>query len=127
MRAISFDKHFLTRNKHPPPAIASAKDGVGAGRGPCGLRNSELGPLPAAVYTSISKLVSRAFLFFHFTKKKKEPREGPFPKKEKILSGIRNLNPIRRGAMMEIDRIYLSTIPTFTNITKVQRDFKTFL
>lgn len=29
--------------------------------------------------------------------------------------------------MMEIDRIYLSTIPTVTNITKVQRDFKTFL
>ena len=25
---------------------ASAKDGVGAGRGPCGLRNSELGPRP---------------------------------------------------------------------------------
>lgn len=25
---------------------ASAKDGEGAGRGPCGLRNSELGPLP---------------------------------------------------------------------------------
>ena len=24
---------------------ASAKDGEGAGRGPCGLRNSELGPL----------------------------------------------------------------------------------
>jgi hypothetical protein len=99
---------------------------VGAGRGPCGLRNSELGSLPAAVYTSISKLVSRAFLF-SFYEKKKEPREGPFPKKEKILSGIRNLNSIRRGAMMEIDRIYLSTIPTFTNITKVQRDFKTFL
>lgn len=25
---------------------ASAKDGEGAGRGLCGLRNSELGPLP---------------------------------------------------------------------------------
>ena len=25
---------------------ASAKEGEGAGRGPCGLRNSELGPLP---------------------------------------------------------------------------------
>ena len=25
---------------------ASAKDGEGAGRGPCGLRNSELGPRP---------------------------------------------------------------------------------
>ena len=56
-------------------------------------------------------------------KKKKEPREGPFPKKEKILSGIRNLRSIRRGAMMEINRIYLSTIPTFTNITKCLRDF----
>ncbi len=31
---------FMKGNK------ASAKDGVGAGRGPCGLRNSELGPLP---------------------------------------------------------------------------------
>jgi len=71
--------------------------------------------------------LSHGLFFFRFTKKKKEPREGPFPKKEKILSGFRNLNPIRRGAMMEIDRIYLSTIPTFTNITKVQRDFKTFL
>ena len=28
---------------------ASAKDGEGAGRGPCGLRNSELGPLPQGV------------------------------------------------------------------------------
>ena len=28
---------------------ASAKDGVGAGRGPCGLRNSELGPRPHEV------------------------------------------------------------------------------
>jgi len=26
--------------------MASAKEGEGAGRGPCGLRNSELGPLP---------------------------------------------------------------------------------
>ena len=28
---------------------ASAKDGEGAGRGPCGLRNSELGPRPRNV------------------------------------------------------------------------------
>ena len=29
---------------------ASAKDGEGAGRGPCGLRNSELGPRPHDVF-----------------------------------------------------------------------------
>lgn len=39
--------------------------------------------------------------FFRKTKKKKEPREELFPKKEKILRRIRNLKPIRRGAMME--------------------------
>jgi hypothetical protein len=50
--------------------------------------------------------------------KKKGPREGSFPKKEKILSGFRNLDPIRRGAMMEMNRIYLSTIPTLINIIK---------
>ena len=32
---------------------ASAKDGEGAGRGPCGLRNSELGPLPQAFYARL--------------------------------------------------------------------------
>ena len=32
---------------------ASAKDGVGAGRGPCGLRNSELGPRPRDVLFDI--------------------------------------------------------------------------
>ena len=31
---------------------ASAKDGEGAGRGPCGLRNSELGPRPHDVLFS---------------------------------------------------------------------------
>ena len=32
---------------------ASAKDGVGAGRGPCGLRNSELGPRPHDLFIAI--------------------------------------------------------------------------
>ncbi len=32
---------------------ASAKDGEGAGRGPCGLRNSELGPRPHDVLFAI--------------------------------------------------------------------------
>ena len=32
---------------------ASAKDGEGAGRGPCGLRNSELGPRPQAALVKI--------------------------------------------------------------------------
>ena len=36
-------------------------------------------------------LRARASGLFSFYEKKKEPREGPFPKKEKILSGIRNL------------------------------------
>ena len=90
-------------------------------------RGSYDGPSPSSSLYKHFKTCLTGFSFFSFYEKKKEPREGPFPKKEKILSGIRNLNPIRRGAMMEIDRIYLSTIPTFTNITKVQRDFKTFL
>jgi hypothetical protein len=34
------------------------------------------------------------------TKKRKGPKE-PFPKKEKILSGFQNLEPIRRGAMIK--------------------------
>ena len=34
---------------------ASAKDGEGAGRGPCGLRNSELGPRPHDVLFHIKK------------------------------------------------------------------------
>ena len=33
--------------------MASAKDGEGAGRGPCGLRNSELGPLPRKFHTRL--------------------------------------------------------------------------
>ena len=32
---------------------ASAKDGEGAGRGPCGLRNSELGPRPHDLFIAI--------------------------------------------------------------------------
>ena len=36
---------------------ASAKDGEGAGRGPCGLRNSELGPLPHKFYNKESCLI----------------------------------------------------------------------
>ena len=34
---------------------ASAKDGEGAGRGPCGLRNSELGPRPHDVLLAFKK------------------------------------------------------------------------
>ena len=34
---------------------ASAKDGEGAGRGPCGLRNSELGPRPHDVLLAFFK------------------------------------------------------------------------
>ena len=34
---------------------ASAKDGEGAGRGPCGLRNSELGPRPHDVLFAFKK------------------------------------------------------------------------
>ena len=34
---------------------ASAKDGEGAGRGPCGLRNSELGPRPHEVLLASKK------------------------------------------------------------------------
>ncbi len=35
---------------------ASAKDGEGAGRGPCGLRNSELGPRPHDLFIAIKTL-----------------------------------------------------------------------
>ena len=35
--------------------VASAKDGEGAGRGPCGLRNSELGPRPHDVLFAFKK------------------------------------------------------------------------
>ena len=34
---------------------ASAKEGEGAGRGPCGLRNSELGPRPHDVHSDLIK------------------------------------------------------------------------
>ena len=37
---------FLVNEKNDGIMEASAKEGEGAGRGPCGLRNSELGPLP---------------------------------------------------------------------------------
>ena len=36
---------------------ALAKDGEGAGRGPCGLRNSELGPRPRDVHFYFSKRI----------------------------------------------------------------------
>jgi hypothetical protein len=52
-------------------AIALAKDGEGAGRGPCGLRNSELGPRPH----------QKKFFFLIFYKKKLE-----YP-----LDGVKNL------------------------------------
>ena len=42
---------------------ASAKDGEGAGRGPCGLRNSELGPRPHEV------LLKNLFTINDFLKK----------------------------------------------------------
>ena len=38
---------------------ASAKDGKGAGRGPCGLRNSELGPRPHDVHFAFKKIFGR--------------------------------------------------------------------
>ena len=38
---------------------ASAKDGEGAGRGPCGLRNSELGPRPHDVHLAFKKIFGR--------------------------------------------------------------------
>jgi hypothetical protein len=34
-------------------------------------------------------------------KKRERALEEPFPKKEKILSGFQNLEPIRRGAMIK--------------------------
>ena len=40
-----------------PKAEASAKDGEGAGRGPCGLRNSELGPRPHEVLLQFKKSI----------------------------------------------------------------------
>ena len=38
---------------------ASAKDGEGAGRGPCGLRNSELGPRPRNVLYCFYEIIIR--------------------------------------------------------------------
>ena len=38
---------------------ASAKDGEGAGRGPCGLCNSELGPRPHDVHFAFKKIFGR--------------------------------------------------------------------
>jgi len=35
---------------------ASAKDGEGAGRGPCGLRNSELGARPHDPFIAINNI-----------------------------------------------------------------------
>ena len=35
---------------------ASAKDGEGAGRGPCGLRNSELGSRPHDLFIAINNI-----------------------------------------------------------------------
>ena len=35
---------------------ASAKDGEGAGRGPCGLRNSELGLRPHDLFIAINNI-----------------------------------------------------------------------
>jgi hypothetical protein len=40
-----------------------------------------------------------AALFLY--KKRERALEEPFPKKEKILSGFQNLEPIRRGAMIK--------------------------
>ena len=48
--------------------MASAKEGEGAGRGPCGLRNSELGPLPHTFDDFIYGLTvwqNKKFLFSH--------------------------------------------------------------
>ena len=42
---------------------ASAKDGEGAGRGPCGLRNSELGPRPHDVLFAFKMHLGRRDLF----------------------------------------------------------------
>ena len=43
---------------------ASAKDGEGAGRGPCGLRNSELGPRPQDFHiTKKAKPFGLTFLY----------------------------------------------------------------
>ena len=55
---------------------ASAKDGEGAGRGPCGLRNSELGPRPHDVLfkiyrykrTYFRRLAKFFYLKIHATK-----------------------------------------------------------
>ena len=50
---------------------ASAKDGKGAGRGPCGLRNSELGPLPQNFYTKKTRLSKTSFfMIFSYLYKK---------------------------------------------------------
>jgi hypothetical protein len=40
---------------------ASAKDGEGAGRGPCGLRNSELGPRPHEVLLAFKRTFEGLF------------------------------------------------------------------
>ena len=48
---------------------ASAKDGVGAGRGPCGLRNSELGPRPHNVIIALKNgfgLCAQKISYFNF-------------------------------------------------------------
>ena len=53
---------------------ASAKDGEGAGRGPCGLRNSELGSRPHDVLLTLKNAllaVSRTFSKFDFDGKNK--------------------------------------------------------
>ena len=42
---------------------ASAKDGEGAGRGPCGLRNSELSPRPHDVLFAFKMHLGRRDLF----------------------------------------------------------------
>jgi hypothetical protein len=44
---------------------ASAKDGEGAGRGPCGLRNSELGPRPHEVLLASKKDFWKSFPYNH--------------------------------------------------------------
>ena len=52
---------------------ASAKEGEGAGRGPCGLRNSELGPLPQKNEFALNNRLLRLKIFYFRTNCRENP------------------------------------------------------
>ena len=93
---------------------ASAKDGEGAGRGPCGLRNSELGPRPHDV---------------HLAFKKDFWSMRPFPIDKKSMRRIQNLyeNPSLRGIFycgnrflfyLSSSRLVLPALPALSHVEK---------